>query len=1484
MNLHGKDRTINAERDDKMSRKNDASNRKHIRFGEGESDDFREDFYQPSQQDEDEETIDISSFGLGYQSQQLEAQSDEAKKVAELMASISAENTAAKSEKGKKEKKKKDKKIKKEKKNRHGFGIFEADKDGENDAVQDRQTADFSDENIADEEYTDAPVEYMPEEQPEDTYYDEYSDGVDVTEPEPMVSDEPDDDYPLDADAPDEEEYGEEDYGEIEAEYDYVDETDDEPECYDEDIDSEEDSEYDEPDGEDDGYIEDNGQESEAEEEQDNACEPQEEEQEVDRPEKAAGKRGILQRLKAFWNGPEDFEEKFGEDFDPSVFDEEQPQQDTEDSKIDEEETEDEMNEPAEEAAEDEEQPEEVSEEEADEEAEATGEEEVKKPHSLFDKIKALWNGDDIKNKNFDEEVTEEDIQAEVEAERSEWIKSSVKYDDLSEYAPKQRDKVQEEEKDFDYDADYKVEGKGGIFSSLSDRVKSFLRPSLGAEEELPQDEEETEIEEEIPTDENTDEDDRPEEIKKNSPIEQIKKLWNEDDSYADEDDPGDEDDDDEPIDAQFVDEEKPVITKPVLTVISPSKYDGEDDDIYDEEQVQDEEETVDETAETDGETVELIDDEQPDEQADSENAPEDKTSDDFDDEDEIISEGPDKPIDVVASSTHRKGGLLGRLKSFWNGGSIKSKGKKDKAADEKDINEEAEQPEKAEQATKTEEKPQEAEERTEIEDNGEAVNAPEEIDEKEEQVVAAVSAQEAAAEIKAQPATFDEVAQNVQIDSVDGRQVVNGKVVPKYVHEDLVEKISLTNENLPFVVRREYEEYIRQAKYRPNLDSTDREVNSEVSKAVREEMNNPEKSAERLREKKDRDEQAKKSDDVQGKPNEPKQNRRSIKDLLFGDIENSADFSEFRAQTNLNPQNDQVIEDYDKPSDARAIRAEINYDNRKVSFRCITLAVIFLITLVFYIIQRYFPTVLTHNIPNADIMTCLISLILLIISAVLCHSTFIGGLKPLIAFKGNSDTAVAVAVVGCLAQGVVSFFEPQAFFSGGMHLYAILAIAALLFNNLGKLCIVRRIKDNFRFVSSPNRKYAARIYENEEVSQQMIDKTNAEKPVVALQSRTRFLKGFLKFSYMPDPSERAASFMAPLTTVIAVLVAIICGISSGTVGSAVSAFSIVACMGIPMCSLLAVNIPMRKLCQDSLKNRAMIIGYPAVKTFSETRAVMVDSRELYPRGKVQLLSVKTFNTYNIDKALLNAAAVMKIANTPMTYMFEDVISEKGEQLPEVESVKYEDGNGLVSWVGGERLLLGNRELMKKYSINLPSVDFEESSVESRSNCITYLANAGQLVAMLVTDYQADKRLAAELKRLEKNGVTILIRTADPNVSQLKVAKDFGVFIRSIKILPTTLGNICKDEMSRREESSRAFISTEGKLHSLARAISGCIKIRDNIMIAIVIQVIAVALGVLIAAAVSVFSGLNGLHGLDLLLYVIFWAAASIIAPLIQKA
>lgn len=465
----------------------------------------------------------------------------------------------------------------------------------------------------------------------------------------------------------------------------------------------------------------------------------------------------------------------------------------------------------------------------------------------------------------------------------------------------------------------------------------------------------------------------------------------------------------------------------------------------------------------------------------------------------------------------------------------------------------------------------------------------------------------------------------------------------------------------------------------------------------------------------------------------------------------------------------------------------------------------------------------------------------------------------------------------------MISFFDVSAYYSGEKSLYTLLVLFALMLNSIGKLWIERRIRDNFKFISAPNRKYAVKILSDMQLAEKMVTGTKADRPIVAYQRRTKFLKNFLKLSYTPDPCETAAAKFAPVCTAVAVIVAIVFGIISKNASDAVSAFTAVACVGIPACCLLSVNLPMRSLCKSAVKNNAMVVGYPAVRQFADTRALMVDSRELYPRGRVNLLSVKTFNTYNIDKALVNAAAVMKVANTPMTYMFEDVIVDKGEELPPVESVKYEDGKGLICWVGGERLLIGTRELMGKYSIDLPSADFEESNKQDENNAVTYLANAGQLVAMLVTEYTADKRIVTELKRLEKSGVTVLIRTADPNVTQERVARDFRLYYRSIRILPASLGNRCKEEMSQKEESSRAYLSTRGKIASLARAVTGCIRIKSNISIAVFLQCFAVVIGILIVSTVVIAAGITTLGSLELFFFMLLWAVASIVAPMIQK-
>lgn len=95
------------------------------------------------------------------------------------------------------------------------------------------------------------------------------------------------------------------------------------------------------------------------------------------------------------------------------------------------------------------------------------------------------------------------------------------------------------------------------------------------------------------------------------------------------------------------------------------------------------------------------------------------------------------------------------------------------------------------------------------------------------------------------------------------------------------------------------------------------------------------------------------------------------------------------------------------------------------------------------------------------------------------------------------------------------------------MNYYSTVVLLAFFANNLGKLFLLLRVRDNFRFVSSKGQKYAAKIYNDENVANKMLSGTPADRTLIAYQHKTKFPSNFLKISYAPDPSEDLASKMA---------------------------------------------------------------------------------------------------------------------------------------------------------------------------------------------------------------------------------------------------------------------------------------------------------------------------------------------------------------------
>jgi len=576
------------------------------------------------------------------------------------------------------------------------------------------------------------------------------------------------------------------------------------------------------------------------------------------------------------------------------------------------------------------------------------------------------------------------------------------------------------------------------------------------------------------------------------------------------------------------------------------------------------------------------------------------------------------------------------------------------------------------------------------------------------------------------------------------------------------------------------------------------------------------------------------------------------------------------------------TVEDYTNEEDARSIRLELNHNIKKLFVRSMLTGIIAAISVVLTVITRIFPESICSAVAFAPAAYAVFNFILVGFSIFINRISVASGLTPLVHFKGNSDTPVAVGAVTAVLQIIISFFclgDLQGFY---VNYYCVAVLLAFFANNCGKLFMVLRVKDNFKFITSNGQKYAAKIYNNETVANQMMSGTAADKNIIAYHHKTSFPANFLKISYAPDPSEDLASKLAPVTTLAGFLIAIMYGFANASFTGAFNAFALITAVAIPVSTLLAVNVPVRRLCKTLLTYDSMLAGYPSVKQFCDSTGIMLDATELFPADCIELEGIKTFEDYAIDESLLCGIAVLKEAGNPIANAFDSVVAETKETLPEVESVLYEDEIGLVGWINSERILVGSRRLLEKYNVETPSNEYEDKYT-SKGRQITYLAKAGRLVAMFVTNYNADSELKLELQRAEANGISILIRTTDFNVTNDLVAQKYNLFYRSIKVLPTGLGNVLKEAESTVEETSRSYLITSGRLASMARAISGCVKIKHNISLAIIIQLISIILGVLVCATLSLYAGVGVIGSLELLIYTLFWGAAAVIAPALQK-
>lgn len=546
--------------------------------------------------------------------------------------------------------------------------------------------------------------------------------------------------------------------------------------------------------------------------------------------------------------------------------------------------------------------------------------------------------------------------------------------------------------------------------------------------------------------------------------------------------------------------------------------------------------------------------------------------------------------------------------------------------------------------------------------------------------------------------------------------------------------------------------------------------------------------------------------------------------------------------------------------------------------FACIE-AVIFIISMV---ISTVSATSGTSVVGGSIVTNMLINILLLLFAGIFSIGTLIKGINGIIKLKPNAATGTVIIFLLCIIQCAVFIFVEHTSVIDSV-IYAPVACFSFTVGAFSRYLVLKRALSNFEFCTG-----GTALSSTEKIAQE-IDAFEIGRglllgePDLRYSSKIIFPEKFMESSFSYDPADRISSKLVPSVLVASLVVAIISGIISKNAYVAFSAFVAVCCIGIPTFSAISSNLPLFLTNRKLNTNGCAILGYKPAIECAGTNAIVIDSSDLFKKGSCSIDGIKTFNSMRIDEAILDAAALVIESGGPLVGIFDGVILNRREILPPVESLAYEDRLGLSAWIQGSRVLLGSRDLLINHNVIAPEKEVEQKYIQ-KGKKVMYLAVAGKIAAMFVISYLSNEAIGHSLRKIEENGVTILVRTTDCNITEDLLCQYFGLPLSAVKIISPVSGDIFVKYRKTVLDKSDSGIFHKGTEDSFLNSLVQALRLNKLVSINSVVQIIYAAVAVAIFALLSFLSALPSIGAGQIIAFQALWALIACLIPVFKKS
>ncbi len=568
--------------------------------------------------------------------------------------------------------------------------------------------------------------------------------------------------------------------------------------------------------------------------------------------------------------------------------------------------------------------------------------------------------------------------------------------------------------------------------------------------------------------------------------------------------------------------------------------------------------------------------------------------------------------------------------------------------------------------------------------------------------------------------------------------------------------------------------------------------------------------------------------------------------------------------------ENDEDFDDYSRPQDAEQVEADLTALRKTLTSRSIISGVAAL--LLFWMAFGY-----TGVLPLPEFISLAVSPILfggvylaIIIGVIVLNFTTVAsGLIGLFS-EPTTDTTSAIAAVAALLQGVVLLVQLITATPADVTLFGAIAALVLCFNSLGKKVRSTAILENFKLASGGIEHSAAYVVDGgQEVAYHITKGLEEENPSILVSRPTALVKGFLRQSFSMRWSDRLGRILGWVLLGASLVAGLIAYITSQNLMDTITCLAATACIGAPLSATLISGVPQRLLQLGSSKVGAVVPGWSAIEELGGVNVVMAGARDVLPPSTVSLKGIKTFEQERIDLAILYAASILVEACDTLREVFLAVIQGKNEMLFKVENLLGETGRGFTGFVENNRVIIGTREMMQMHDIDPPPLEVEMKFTGAGSQPL-YLAVSGKLFAMFIIAYSPDAGVKGTLEGLVSSGVSVLITSEDPNVTNELLEQVYALPKGVVKVMGRRELELMEPLRSYLPESEGVMthIGTFTSFIGGMRAAAGC---AASERMSTIVQAASLGLACLLCLLLAISGGLSILSLSIVLLYQLGW-------------